>query len=55
LLGGDEEIPTPLQLKLEKIAEDIGKFGLASAIFILSILLIRLVIDESMKENGWKK
>lgn len=39
---------------MEKIAEDIGKFGLASAIFILLVLLIRLVIDESIKENGWK-
>jgi magnesium-transporting ATPase (P-type) len=45
LLGNDEDIPTPLQLKLETIAEDIGKFGLISAIFILVVLMIRWVID----------
>jgi hypothetical protein len=31
-------------MKLEKIAEDIGKFGLYSAISILFILLIRFAI-----------
>jgi magnesium-transporting ATPase (P-type) len=39
-----EETQTPLQMKLEKIAEDIGKFGLISAIVIVVILLIRFFI-----------
>ena len=33
--------------------QDIGKFGLVSAIFILLVLVIRLVISESGKENGF--
>jgi len=41
VLSQDEDGPTPLQNKLEKIAEDIGKFGLCSAILILIVLLIR--------------
>lgn len=44
LLGVQEETSTPLQMKLEKIAEDIGKFGLISAIVIVVILLIRFFI-----------
>ena len=41
VLSQDEDGPTPLKNKLEKIAEDIGKFGLCSAVLILVILLIR--------------
>lgn len=44
ILSQDEDGPTPLQNKLQKIAEDIGKFGLISAILILIILLIRFGI-----------
>ena len=44
LLDQEEAEPTPLQMKLEKIAEDIGKFGLISAVVILCILLIRFAI-----------
>ena len=36
---------TPLQQKLEKIAGDIGKFGLISAIFVMVILFIRFLAD----------
>lgn len=39
-----DEGPTPLQNKLQKISEDIGKFGLYSAILILVALLIRFGI-----------
>lgn len=41
VLVQDEDGPTPLQSKLEKISQDIGKFGLVSAILILALLLIR--------------
>ncbi len=44
LTSGEEEL-TPLQLKLEKIARDIGIFGLVSAILIFLVLVIRLIID----------
>jgi magnesium-transporting ATPase (P-type) len=43
---------TPLQAKLEKLASDIGKFGLYSAIIIVLILLIRFTI-ERVKEHSW--
>lgn len=36
---------TPLQMKLEKIARDIGFFGLGAAIVIFIVLLIRLLIE----------
>ena len=38
----EESNKTPLELKLEDIAEDIGKFGLWSAIITLAALLIKL-------------
>ena len=38
----DESNKTPLELKLEVIAEDIGKFGLWSAIITLVALLVKL-------------
>lgn len=41
--GGNEM--TPLQMKLEKIARDIGWFGLFSAVVIFLILLIRLLVE----------
>lgn len=42
--SGEEEL-TPLEWKLEKIARDIGIFGLIMAILIFSVLLIRMLID----------
>ena len=38
-------------MKLEKIAEDIGKFGLYSAILILVILLIRFAIEKGISRE----
>lgn len=35
---------TPLQEKLEKIAEDIGKFGLIAAVLTMMILIVRVLI-----------
>ena len=42
--SGEEEL-TPLEWKLEKIAWDIGIFGLIMAILIFSVLLLRMIID----------
>lgn len=46
-------------MKLEKIAEDIGKFGLLSAIFILVVLILRMSItisnDDAGIEEKWYK
>jgi magnesium-transporting ATPase (P-type) len=39
-----------LQKKLEVIAEDIGKFGLYSALFIIAILLVRFTIVKITQE-----
>ena len=44
LASQDDDVLTPLQQKLEKVAGDIGKFGLYSAIFIVIVLLIRFGI-----------
>jgi magnesium-transporting ATPase (P-type) len=44
LLSQSEPEATPLQMKLENIAEDIGKFGLYSAILIVLVLLIRFTV-----------
>ena len=52
ILAQDEDGPTPLQNKLEKIAEDIGKFGLYSAILILLVLFIRFGIEKGI-ERKW--
>jgi len=37
---------TPLQLKLEKIGEDLGMMGMYAAIFTLHILLLRFFITK---------
>lgn len=44
MTSGEEEL-TPLELKLEKIARDIGIFGLIAAILIFLILIGRLLYD----------
>jgi Ca2+ transporting ATPase len=43
---------TPLQQKLEKIARDIGRFGLISAIFTVFILILRFLIDRGI-QGDW--
>ena len=47
MLRQTEPEATPLQEKLEKIARDIGKFGLVSAILVVSILCLRFLIDRT--------
>jgi len=41
----EEAPPTPLQLKLEGLAADIGKFGTAAAALTFVILIIHYLID----------
>jgi magnesium-transporting ATPase (P-type) len=48
LLDQEEEVMTPLQQKLEKLASDIGKFGLYSALLILTVLLVRFGIERGI-------
>ena len=48
LLDQEEEVMTPLQQKLEKLASDIGKFGLYSALLILTVLLVRFAIERGI-------
>ena len=50
-LNQDEVVPTPLQEKLEKLAGDIGRFGLYSAIVIVVILLIRFAVVKGMSRS----
>jgi hypothetical protein len=40
-------------MKLEAIAEDIGKFGLVSAIVIVIIMCIRFGVDKGSNDS-WK-
>lgn len=53
VLAGQEEEDnkTPLQAKLEILAEDIGKFGLISAIAVLLILLIRFSVEKIINRD----
>ena len=44
LLNQEEEIRTPLQQKLEQLANDIGKFALTAAILIVLVLSIRFTV-----------
>jgi len=48
--SGEEEL-TPLQMKLENIARDISYFGLASAVILFVVLIIRWIIEQSMNNK----
>ena len=52
LIESGEEDKTPLEEKLEEMAEKIGYFGLFSAILIFIVLCIRLVLGDIIPE-GW--
>lgn len=55
MVSGEAEL-TPLQMKLEKIARDIGMFGLSAAIIIFIVLVLRWIIENSIKGGvGWGK
>ena len=46
----EEQPPTPLQLKLERVANDIGKIGIFAAIITFLALFINLIIKWAKKE-----
>lgn len=50
IMTSEDEL-TPLQLKLEKIARDIGIFGLISALIIFVVLIIRMLVEGG--QNDW--
>lgn len=41
----EEESHTPLEGQLEKLASQVGRFGIIAAIFIFVVLLARLLIE----------
>jgi Ca2+-transporting ATPase len=50
----EEKDDTPLQIKLDYLAEKIAKLGAALAITMLLALLIKYIITESLQVGGWK-
>ncbi|CAD8180394.1 unnamed protein product [Paramecium pentaurelia] len=50
-LGESDNTPTPLQVKLEAVAETIGKVGVVVAILTFIILLVRLFIEYGTNDN----
>jgi len=47
----EENPPTPLQLKLENVANQIGKIGLYTAILTVLVMIIHLLVEICM---GWR-
>lgn len=55
IIQSSEGEMTPLQLKLEKLARDIGNLGFSAAVLLITCLLLRWVIENSLNNNaGWK-
>ena len=55
LIQSNEDELTPLQMKLEKMARDIGTFGTLAAIVLILALVIRWVVENSLNDGlGWK-
>lgn len=52
LLRQSEPEATPLQMKLEKIARDIGNFGLYSAIVIVLVMFTRFTIERISAQDS---
>ncbi|CAK74066.1 unnamed protein product (macronuclear) [Paramecium tetraurelia] len=50
-LGESDSTPTPLQVKLEAVAETIGKVGVIVAILTFVILLVRLFIEYAQNDE----
>ena len=49
----EENPPTPLQLKLENVANQIGKIGLYTAILTVCVMTVHLIIDLAMGMRPW--
>lgn len=50
----NDDDETPLQKKLTKIAEDIGKLGLVCAILTAIIMIVRCIIKYATEKRGWQ-
>eukprot|EP01132_Coremiostelium_polycephalum_P002350 gene2350-2898_t len=50
-LQQDEPEPTPLQNKLEKLADNIGKFGMGAAILLLLIVIPKYFIEKKVNHE----
>ena len=46
-------VETPLQEKLETLADSIGKFGLTFAVITFLALMIRMIINITAKGEHW--
>jgi Ca2+ transporting ATPase len=56
IIQSSEGEMTPLQLKLEKLARDIGNLGFSASVLLITCLLLRWVIENSLNGNaGWHK
>eukprot|EP00744_Colponema_vietnamica_P000450 GILI01000815.1.p2 GENE.GILI01000815.1~~GILI01000815.1.p2 ORF type:complete len:1124 (+),score=399.86 GILI01000815.1:165-3536(+) len=51
-LAEQDEEATPLQLKLERIAQDVGKIGLVCAIIVVVVLYIRFAVQMGECNNS---
>ena len=51
-IGDNSSEETPLQKKLVKIAEDIGKLGLVCAVITFIVMLVRLLVDYA-RDKVW--
>lgn len=49
----NDDDETPLQKKLTKIADDIGKLGLICAILTILIMVIRVFVSYATRDGGW--
>ena len=49
----NDDDETPLQKKLTKIADDIGKLGLICALLTILIMLIRVFASYATRDGGW--
>jgi Ca2+ transporting ATPase len=52
-LSEQDETETPLQKKLTKIADDVGKLGLACAVIALVVLYLRFGIEVGTGQKSW--
>lgn len=48
-------IETPLQIKLESLADQIGKFGLIFAVLTFIALMIRLILKITVQGEKWDR
>ena len=44
----EETAPTPLQIKLDKVATDLGKIGIMVALLTFAVMLLHLVVALAM-------